>query len=67
MGGFQAGMKIEGEAGLHFNACVFATSEEADSAGRELMSRWFVPTGFEVVAVDEGPNYVFADGASTRI
>ncbi len=67
MAGYKAGMKISGESGLSFNACVFATEEEANGAGKELMSRWFVPIGFEVVAVDDAPNYVFENGKPARI
>ena len=66
MAGFKVGMQIPGEAKLSFNGCVFATAEEADGAGSELMSRWYVPVGYEVIAVEDTPNYIFKDGKSNR-
>jgi len=30
------------------NALVFATKEEAENYAIDLLSRWFVPTGYEV-------------------
>ena len=62
MAGFKAGMQIPGEAGLSFNYCIFATVEEADAAGSELMSRWYIPDGYQVVGVEGTPNYAFVDG-----
>ena len=67
MAGFKAGIKIPGEAGLSFNAQIFATAEEADGAGSELLSRWYAPTGYEVVPVEGAPNYAFVDGKSKRL
>lgn len=46
-----------------FNATVFATAEEASRGGRELLSRWTMPTGFVVVPTDAAANYVFHAGA----
>ena len=54
---FKYGMIVDGKAG--FNSVAFATEEEANDAGRELMSRWFVPTGWEVVETDDAVNYTF--------
>ena len=54
---FKYGMKLQGEQGLSFNAVVFATREEADFGGRELLSRWFTPTGYEVVETNGPVNY----------
>ena len=54
---YKYGMIVEGKAS--FNSVVLATREEADDAGRELMSRWFVPTGWEVVETDDAVNYKF--------
>ena len=42
-----------------FNAVVLATRTEADDAARELMSRWFAPTGWEVVETTDPVNYTF--------
>lgn len=44
------------------NACIYATKEEAARAGVELLSRWTMPEGFVVMAVDEEPNYEFPIG-----
>ena len=54
---YKYGMIVEGKAS--FNSVVLATKEEADDAGRELMSRWFVPTGWEIKKTDEPVNYTF--------
>ncbi len=54
---YKYGMIVEGKAS--FNAVVLATHAEAEGAARELMSRWFVPTGWEVVEVDDAVNYKF--------
>ena len=56
---FKYGMILKGQAEPSFNAVVLATREEADDAGRELMSRWFVPTGWDVVESDDAVNYTF--------
>jgi len=50
------------------NAVRFATREEADRAGSSLLSRWFVPTGFEVRESTDPVNYEFPEGGSlTRL
>ena len=54
---YKYGMIIEGK--VSFNSVVLATKEEADDAARELMSRWFAPTGWEVKKTDEPVNYTF--------
>ena len=59
MNSFKYGVKIPGEAGLCFNAVRFATEPEAREAAKELLSRWYVPTGFEVVPSGDAPNYRF--------
>ena len=59
MPNFKYGMIIKGQAEPSFNAVVLATRAEADDAARELMSRWFVPIGWEVVESDDAVNYTF--------
>ena len=59
MPNFRYGMTFDGQSKPSFNAVVLATREEADDAGRKLMSRWFVPTGWEVVETDDAVNYTF--------
>jgi hypothetical protein len=39
------------------NGCRFATRGEAEAAGTELLSRWFVPTGSRAAESDEPVNY----------
>ena len=56
---YKYGVQLPDQDHLSFNAVVLATREEADDAARELMSRWFVPTGWEVVEVDDAVNYKF--------
>jgi hypothetical protein len=41
------------------NACVFATKEEADAAGHELMSRWFAVREHRPTEVNDAVNYIF--------
>lgn len=41
------------------NGCRYATEEEAQSAGNELLSRWMSPTGFEVRQTNDPVNYRF--------
>ena len=41
------------------NACAYATREEAEAAGVELLSRWFVPSDSRAVESDEKVNYRF--------
>ena len=57
MPNFKYGVIVEGKTS--FNAVVLATRDEADNAARELMSRWFVPTGWKVVETDDAVNYKF--------
>ena len=56
---YQAGMVIPGEIKLCANTCVYATKEEAAAAGKELMSRWFVPSGCEPLETYKAVNYRF--------
>ena len=57
MANYKYGMIVKGKTS--FNSVVLATREEADDAARELMSRWFVPTGWDVVETDDAVNYKF--------
>jgi hypothetical protein len=41
------------------NSCVFATKEEAEAAGKELLSRWFVPIDSRAVEYNGEVNYRF--------
>jgi hypothetical protein len=63
---YKYGVELKGEP-IAFNAVVFATAQEADDAGRELLSRWFAPVGYEVVETDDPVNYSFIDGRPERI
>ena len=48
-----------------YNGCTFATKEEAERAGEELLMRWYVPDGTVAVEFpDEAPNYEFPADAS---
>lgn len=48
-------MQVEGK--WCRNGLVFATKEEADAQGHDLLMRWFVPTDHRSVEVDEPVNY----------
>ena len=67
MAGYKAGMLFADQAEPSYNTCVFATSQEADVAGNELMSRWLLPIGFEVLQVNEEVNYRIDSGRPVRI
>ena len=54
---YKYGMIFNGQAEPSFNAVVLATHDEADDAAREIMSRWFVPTGWEIIETDDAVNY----------
>jgi hypothetical protein len=56
---YQAGMIIKGESKPSTNGCFYKTEKEAQAAGNELMSRWFMPTGCEVIESDKPVNYRF--------
>jgi len=56
---YQAGMIIPGETKLGFNGVFYKTKQEAKEAGNELMSRWFVPIGFEIIEKPDAVNYKF--------
>ena len=43
------------------NALRFATREEAEKAGVELLSRWFVPTDSRAAESNDPVNYRFDD------
>ncbi len=49
------------------NALRFATAGEARAYGNELLSRWFVPTHFDVVESSDAVNYRFVDGHAEHI
>jgi hypothetical protein len=59
--------EVEVDGKFSGNAVRFATKEEADFGGRELLSRWFVPTDYRVVESDDEVNYVVKDGRIERI
>ena len=60
--GYKAGYEFAGQPNLSFNAHVFATREEANTAGHELMSRWFLPIGIQIIKVDGEPNAIIQNG-----
>lgn len=41
------------------NSCRFATEKEAETAGRELLSRWFVPSDSQATETTDPVNYRF--------
>ena len=43
------------------NGCRYATKDEAIGAGRELLSRWMLPTDYRTVLCDDEVNYKFED------
>ena len=44
------------------NGLRFGTEKEANDYGNDLLSRWFLPSGFRVVLSDDAVNYIFSAG-----
>ena len=59
--GFKYGMTFSDQKEPSYNAVILATRKEAEGAARELMGRWFKPTGWIVMEVDKPANYQFRD------
>jgi hypothetical protein len=59
--------EVEVDGKFSGNAVRFATEEEANAGGSELLSRWFVPTGYRVVSSDDPVNYEIKDGVIQSI
>ncbi len=49
------------------NALRFATYDEADSYGYDLLCRWFVPERYDVVESSDAVNYRFVGGRAEHI
>jgi hypothetical protein len=49
------------------NLLRFATEAEAEESGKELLSRWYVPTDSRAVESDDPVNYKFVDGENVRL
>lgn len=49
------------------NGLYFATKEEAERWGADLLMRWYVPTDHRAVEVDKPVNYAIVDGVLTRL
>jgi len=49
------------------NGLRFATREEADAYGDELLSRWTMPDTYRVAVSADPVNYVFKDGRAQPI
>jgi len=64
---YKAGFEFTGQSELSFNAHIFATDLEALVAGNELMSRWFLPIGFQVVEVEDEPTAIIQHGRPISI
>ena len=47
-----------------FNACVFATEDEANRAGAELFSRWYANHHWSTHEVTDKVNYEFPESES---
>ena len=67
MPNFKYGIQLPDQDHLSFNAVVFATAEEAEAGGRELLSRWFVPIGYEVVETEDKVNYRIVNNRIQRL
>lgn len=50
---YKVGVILPGEQRLTYNALRFPTAAAADAYGSELLSRWYVSTGFIVTPCDD--------------
>jgi hypothetical protein len=60
--GYKAGFIFKGQSDVSFNNHVFATMDEAEIAGEELMSRWTLPIAFDIHEVEAEPNAIISNG-----
>ena len=67
MPNFKYGVQLPDQPKLSFNSVVFATAEEAEVGGRELLSRWFVPIAYEVVETEDEVNYRVVNNRIERL
>ena len=51
----------QGQKSWASNALRFATKIEAEKAGAELLSRWYVPISSRAAESEDAVNYVFDD------
>ena len=65
--GYKIGYKFNNQEELSFNAQVFESMEDAIVAGDELMKRWILPIGFEVIQSDDVVNYQIVNGKPERL
>lgn len=65
MSSFRPMVLVEGK--WSGNGLRFATREEAERQGRDLLARWFVPTDSRADPSDDAPNYRYLDGRLERI
>lgn len=49
------------------NSCTYSTEQEALNAGKELLSRWTVPSDYRAVETNDPVNYEFNNGRSNPI
>ena len=49
------------------NALRFATKEEAENSGKELLSRWFAPLDSRATESSDPVNYKFENGENVRL
>lgn len=56
---YKYGMIFKGQAEPSYNSAVLETEGEADSAARELMTRWFSPIDWKVTETDDKVNSKF--------
>ena len=59
--------EVETQGSWSSNSLRFATKEEAEASGRELLGRWFVPTDSRAAESDDEVNYKFENGQNVRL
>ena len=58
---YKYGMTFADQKEPSYNSCILATRKEAEDAARELMGRWFKPTGWVITEIDKPATYRFND------
>jgi len=59
---FKVVVKVSGESKLSGNGLRFATENEANEYGSDLMSRWFAVELFQVQPSDDHVSHTFLNG-----
>lgn len=58
--GYKVEVKTYGETDFVSNSLVFKTEAEAEGYAKDLFSRWTLVEEYQIVEIDEKPNYLWS-------